>query len=197
MKETSKHRLHPLIKTRRSPVSFSDKMISDEFMGLLFEAARWAPSSNNQQPWRYIYASKEEPEHYQKFFDLLAEGNKLWAQSAPVLMLSIGERISSYKDRPNRFAFYDLGMSVGNLLLQAEYMGISVHQMGGYDVNKAREEFGIPDRFEPAAMFALGYKGEIDHLPESLKKRELSIRKRNDTGFFAYRNKWKEIKNAD
>jgi nitroreductase len=192
-----KNRLHRLIKKRRSPVSFSSQNIKEEDMALLFEAARWAPSSNNQQPWRFIYATKEDKESYDKFFNLLNDGNKIWAKSAPVLMLGIGERISTYKNRPNRFAFYDLGMAVGNMLFQATSMGIYVHQMGGYDVERAREVFSISEKYEPAAILAIGYKGEIDHLPMELKRRELSKRKRNETDSFVFKNEWKDIKNED
>jgi nitroreductase len=194
---SSKNRLHRLIKKRRSPVSFSSQNIKKEEMALLFEAARWAPSSNNQQPWRFIYAGKQDEEAYGKLFDLLADGNKEWAKSAPVLILGVAEKISSYKNRPNRFAFYDLGMAVGNLLFQATSMGIYVHQMGGYDVEKAIKVFSIPEKYEPAAMMAIGYKGEVDSLPMELKRRELAKRKRNEASLFAFRNEWKETKNED
>jgi nitroreductase len=114
----------PEILKRKSIMSFSDKPVEPEKLKLLFEAARWAPSSSNVQPWRFIYASKEDSENYNKIFDLLFEGNKVWAGSAPVLAISIAEVVMEYKERPNRFAFHDLGMAVGNLLIQATSMGI-------------------------------------------------------------------------
>lgn len=189
--KTKQYTLQPLLAKRRSIVSFSPEIPYDEDLMLLFEAARWAPSSRNQQPWRFIYATKKNMEEYNIFFNLLEETNQLWAQSAPVLVLSIAETISDYKNRPNRFAFHDLGMAVGNLLTQATYMGLYVHQMGGYDVEGARAAFNIPERFEPAAMMAIGYRGEIDHLPMELKRRELQKRSRKELGEILYRGSWK------
>lgn len=181
--------LHPLIKKRKSVVSFTNEIPTDATINLLFEAARWAPSSRNQQPWRFIYTTKDDPE-YKDFFDLLFEGNKEWAHSAPMFALSVAETISDYKNRANRFAFHDMGMAVANLLLQATHMGLYVHQMGGYDVEGARKTFNIPERFEPGAMIAIGYHGEIDHLPMELKRRELQKRVRKDIGDFVYRGGW-------
>lgn len=182
--------LYPLIKKRKSIVSFSEELLSDDAIKLLFEAARWAPSSRNQQPWRFIYSQKNSKEEYSRLYKLLEPGNQVWAHSAPLLVLSISELISDYKNRPNRFAFHDLGMAVGNLLLQATSMGIYVHQMGGYNVEKAREELNIPERFEPAAMMAIGYPGEIDNLPVELKRRELAKRTRKEEEEFVFKGKW-------
>lgn len=182
--------LHPLIRKRKSVVSFSPEIPDDKTIKMLFEAARWAPSSRNQQPWRFIYATRDDKVHYQRLFELLNEGNKEWAHSAPVLALSVAESFHDYKNRPNRFAFHDLGMAVGNLLIQATHMGLYAHQMGGYDVEGARQVFGIPERFEPGAMIALGYHGEIDHLPMELKRRELKKRTRKDIEEFAFKGSW-------
>jgi len=182
--------VHKLIKKRKSVVSFTAEVPSQEELELLFDAARWAPSSRNQQPWRFIYTTQNDPAEYKRFFDLLEPGNQAWAKTAPVLILSIAEVISEYKDRPNRFAFHDLGMAVGNLLTQATHMGLYVHQMGGYDVEGARNAFNIPERFEPGAMIALGYHGEIDHLPMELKRRELQKRIRKDFYAFVFKGIW-------
>ncbi len=190
--QIKRHTIHPLLAKRRSIVSFSPEIPSPDELMLLFEAARWAPSSRNQQPWRFIYATNENMEEYNRFYNLLDEGNKEWAHTAPVLVLSIAEAISDYKNRPNRFAFHDLGMAVGNLLTQATYMGLYVHQMGGYDVEGARIAFSIPERFEPAAMMAIGYRGEIDHLPMELKRRELKKRTRKELGDFVFRGRWND-----
>lgn len=190
--KTKTHTVHPLITKRRSIVSFKEDIPSQEDLNILFNAAKWAPSSRNQQPWRFIYSTRESLNDFQRFFDLLHEGNQEWAKSAPVLALSVAEIISDYKNRPNRFAFHDLGMAVGNLLLQATSMGLYVHQMGGYDVEGAREVFNIPERFEPGAMIAIGYHGEIDHLPMELKRRELQKRTRMEIEEFVFRGMWKE-----
>lgn len=189
MKKRSKT-LHPLIRKRKSVVSFTPEIPDDRTIKMLFEAARWAPSSSNQQPWRFIYATHEDKSQYQRFYNLLNEGNKRWANTAPILALSVAEVISDYKNRPNRFAFHDLGMAVGNLLIQATNMGLYVHQMGGYDVEGARKEFNIPERFEPGAMIAMGYHGEIDHLPMELKRKELKKRTRKEVEEFVFRGDW-------
>jgi nitroreductase len=185
--------ISPGLLERKSILSFSDKPVEFEKIKLLFEAARWAPSSLNLQPWRFIYATKEDTENYSKLFDLLFDGNKIWAYTAPLLVLSCTEKTMEYKSKPNRFAFYDLGMAVGNLLVQATYMGLFVHQMGGFDFEKARLVLDIPERFEPAAMIAIGYKGEIEKMSPDLQQRELRKRERRDFDEFVYKGSW-EVK---
>lgn len=186
----AKSSILPGIIERRSILSFSNKSVEPEKLSLLFEAARWAPSSMNLQPWRFIYARKEDTDNYNKIFDLLFDGNKIWAGSAPVLAISITEVVMEYKDRPNRFAFHDLGMAIGNLLNQATFLGLFVHQMGGYDVEKARNNLEIPSRFEPAAVIAIGDKGDTEKLPPELKKRELATRVRKEPREFVFEGGW-------
>ena len=156
-------KIHELITQRWSPRAFSPKPVEFEKLHLLFDAAKWAPSSRNAQPWRFIYASKDMSE-YELLFDLLEEGNKKWAASAPLLVLTLAQTISTYKNRRNRLAYFEAGMAVSNLLLQATYMGLFVHQMGGYDVEKAKEVLVIPTRYEPMAMMAIGYKEGTEKL---------------------------------
>jgi len=181
---------HELIARRWSPVAFDSRPIEAAKIQLLFEAARWAPSSMNAQPWRFIYATREMQE-YSMLFDLLDEGNKVWAGTAPLLMLGLSQVISTYKNRPNRFAFYDTGMAVGNLLLQATHMDLFVHQMGGYDVERAKEVLVIPTRYEPAAMMAIGYKGDPSQLPPKEAEREQKDRTRMEIDQFLVPGKCK------
>ena len=122
--------IHKLIKNRRSPVHFSDRPVEEEKLELLFEAARWAPSSHNQQPWRFILAKKDDKDYFNRLFDCLSPGNQLWAATVPVLILSIAETTSSYNKKMNKYAFHDVGLAVSNLILQATSMGLYVHQMG-------------------------------------------------------------------
>ena len=180
---------HKLIYNRWSPVAFDPKPVEHEKILALFEAARWAPSSRNAQPWRFIYGTSGLPA-YDVLFDLLNEGNKIWARTAPLLVLGLSEVISAYKDRPNRFAFYDTGMAVTNLLIQATNMDLFVHQMGGYDMEKARQVLGFPSRFEPASMMAIGYKGDPAQLPEDVVSRELQKRERKDLKEILIAGKW-------
>lgn len=182
-------KVNPLIINRWSPVAFDSQEPGEEILKSLFDAAMWAPSSRNAQPWRFIYVTKSDPD-YQAVFALLDEGNKVWAHTAPVLALSIAETISSYKNRPNYFAFYDTGMAVGNLLLQATHLGLFIHQMGGYNMEKAREVLNIPDRFKPVAMIAIGYKGDPAQLDESEASREKAERKRNRTEDHVFKGSW-------
>ncbi|MBN1132618.1 MAG: nitroreductase family protein [Bacteroidales bacterium] len=170
--------LHSLITERWSPVAFDDREVEHEKLQSLFQAAMWAPSSRNSQPWRFIYATKSDP-NYHEVFHLLNEGNRIWAYTAPVLAVSVAETISTYKGRHNYYAFYDTGMAVGNLLLQATFLGLFVHQMGGYDMVSARKAFQIPERFEPIAMMAIGYKGSPGRLDKEISDRENQPRSRN------------------
>ena len=180
---------HHLITDRWSPVAFDEREVEIEKIESLFKAAMWAPSSRNMQPWRFIYVSKSHAD-YQSAFDLLVEGNKTWAITAPVLAISIAETISGYKNRSNYYAIYDTGMAVCNMLLQATHLGLFVHQMGGYDMERARVVFKIPDRFEPIAMMAIGYKGDPAVLPESEASREKGKRIRNDMSEHLFEGSW-------
>ena len=190
MINTTKHTINPLISRRRSIVSFSSEPVSEEYLQLLFNAARWAPSSSNLQPWHFIYATRENEADYLRLFNLLHESNKEWAITAPVLMLSVTEVFSQVKKRENRYAFHDLGLAVGNLLVQATSLGLYVHQMGGYDVEGARNSLDIPEGYEPGAMIAIGFPGEIDHLPMRLKRKELAKRTRKPVTEFVFKGNW-------
>jgi len=181
--------VHEFITSRRSPLAFSEKQIEPEKINVLFEAARWAASSFNEQPWRFVYAVREESNEFNLLLDCLVEGNRIWARNAPLLVLSIARMNFTYNDRPNKHAFHDVGLAVGNLLTQATSMGLMVHQMGGYSPEKAKRNFSIPDGYEPVAMIAIGYPGNIDDLPEDLKKRELQPRKRKLLDEIIFRGK--------
>ena len=176
-------KLHELLTRRWSPVAFDPRPVEYEKMHQLFEAAKWAPSGRNAQPWRFIFATKDTSE-YEVLFDLLDEGNKVWAKTAPLLVLSLAQVISTYKNRPNRLAFYETGMAVANLLLQATHMDLYVHQMAGYDEERAKEVLVIPTRYEPAAMMAIGYKGDPSQLPAEVAAREQKERTRMEISKF-------------
>jgi len=170
-------------------VAFDPRPVENEKILLLFEAAKWAPSSGNKQPWRFIFATIDTPD-YDMLFGLLKDGNKVWAKTAPLLVLSIAQTISTKKNHPNRYAFYDTGMAVGNMLVQATYMGLYVHQMGGYDKERARNVLNIPWRYEPAAMMAIGYKGDPATLPKKVAAREKKERTRKELGSFLFAGKF-------
>jgi len=170
--------IHQVIRERYSTVIFSSKHIEEEKLTMLLEAARWAPSAYNEQPWRFIVGIKGLNDNYQKIYDCLVDANQHWAKYAPVLMLSVAHKISSVTAKSNRFAQYDTGMAVGNLLAQATSLGLYVHQMGGYNTNKAKELFELNDDYELMATMAVGYKGDVDLFPNDLKERDSKKRYR-------------------
>ena len=183
-------KLHNLITDRWSPVAFDDRSVDYDQIHLLFEAAKWAPSSRNSQPWRFIFATRDMSD-YKVFIDLLSEPNQKWAITAPLLVMPLAQVISTYKNRPNRLAFYETGMAVGNLLAQATAMGLMVHQMSGYDLERAKETLVIPTRYEPMAIMAIGYKGEPAKLTSDVAAWEKRERTRMEISKFLVQGRCK------
>jgi nitroreductase len=173
------------LKNRWSPRAFSNKAIEKEKIDSLFEAARWAPSSMNEQPWIYYYATRDNSELYNKFIDCLVPGNQVWAKESGLIILSVARKRFSYKDRPNRHHLHDTGAANVLLAVQASEIGLQAHQMGGFDFDKTMETFKLDsEEFEPASFITVGYPGNADSLPEDLKKREVSPRVRLDRSEF-------------
>jgi nitroreductase len=168
-----------VIERRRSLRAYSAKPVEPEKIKSLFEAARWAPSSMNEQPWTYIYATKEQPELWTKIFNTLSEGNKIWAVNAPVLIVSLARTRLLRNGMPNPSAKYDLGAANALLSLQATALGLNVHQMGGYDKESLARNLSVPlSDFEPVVIIAVGYPGEVNELPDNLRQRETAPRAR-------------------
>jgi len=182
--------LNKLIEQRWSPRAFSQKPIESKKLDLLFEAARWAPSSMNEQPWRFVYATKYEPETWTKIFDTLVEANQVWATKAPVLIAIVAKSNFDYKNKPNKHAWYDSGQAVSNFLIQATELGLVAHQMGGFSTEKAIENLEIPDGHNPIAIMALGYQGNTEELPDDLQVREKAHRKRKAIEEFVFKGVW-------
>ena len=183
-------KIHKLITDRWSPVAFDDRPVDYNQIQLLFEAAKWAPSARNSQPWRFIFATKDMPD-YKVLLDLLTEPNRVWASTAPLLVMPLAQVISTYKNRPNKLAFYETGMAVGNLMVQATAMGLMVHQMAGYDLDRAKEILVIPSRYEPMTIMAIGYKGDPAKLPAEVAAREKRERTRLEISKFLVQGKCK------
>ena len=135
----------------------------------MFEAARWAASSYNGQPWYFIVATKDDAANYKRILDCFVEFNQGWAKSAPVLALSVAKLKFDHNGEPNRHAFHDVGQAAATLALQADALGLAVHQMAGILPDKAREIFEIPEGYEAVAGLAIGYPGDPNHLPDHLK----------------------------
>lgn len=163
--------INPLILNRWSPRSMTGEDIDNEEIMSLFEAARWAPSSYNNQPWRFIYA-KRNTEHWERLFNLLAEGNRIWAKNAALLIVVISGKNFEYNGKPARTYQFDAGSAWENLALEASSRGIVAHGMQGFDYDKARIDLGIPADFEVMAMIAIGKKGPKESLPPELQEKE-------------------------
>lgn len=174
----SDYPLHQCILNRWSPRSFADTPLTEETALTLLEAARYAASMNNFQPWRFMYATKEQKDRYDNLFSCLKDGNKVWAKSAPMLMLTLIKVNFENTEKPHPLALHDLGLAMGNLTTQASSMGLYVHNMAGFDPAKAIEIFKIPTEFRPVTMVAIGSLGDPDLLPEPLKTRELAAQER-------------------
>jgi nitroreductase len=172
------YNLHTLLKARWSPRAFAPKAVETEKIRRMLEAARWSPSSSNEQPWRFIVGTNND-ETYKKIFDTLVEFNQLWAKTAPLLMLAIGNT-RSLKDpsKPNNIYKYDVGQAVAHLTFQATADGLYVHQMGGFDTKKAAEVFDVPAGFEVLTAIAVGYIGDPEVLHPNLKSMEYNERER-------------------
>jgi nitroreductase len=181
--------IHDLLKRRWSPRAFAERAVEPEKLRSLFEAARWAPSSNNEQPWRFLVATKENKADWDRLFTCLVEGNQKWAHQAPVLMLSVAT-LTFDDESANRHAFHDTGMAVENLIIQATAMGLFVHQMAGFRIDQVREECKIPDGYDPVAMIAIGYPGDPATLPDYLREREVKPRERNSVSEFVFSGTW-------
>lgn len=172
--------LHELIEKRYSPRAFSGEPVEEEKIISLLEAARWSPSSMNEQPWRFIVGVKGEGETFSKMYETIFELNQVWAQNAPVLILAVAKEFNDRNKQNNRYAEYDLGQAIAHLTLQATSLNLYLHQMGGFNPDKARKLFNIPDGYTPMSVIAVGYLGNIDTLPEQLKVREKSKRNRKE-----------------
>jgi nitroreductase len=186
------HLINELAKRRWSPRAFDEsKQVEREKILSLLEAARWAPSCFNEQPWRYLVFDGSDAEALKRARGCLI-GFNVWATKAPVLLLSIARESFINNSRPNRHAQHDLGLASGSLVLEAVNQGLIAHQMGGFDAEKARREFGIPAGHTPMAMIAIGYPrvNGLDDLPRDLKAAELQPRTRKPIGQVAFYGKW-------
>jgi nitroreductase len=182
--------VHELIATRYSGRVFSPKSVDASTIGSLLEAARWAASCSNEQPWSFIVTGQDQRSDYERLLGCLVEFNVEWAQHAPVLMLSIARLNFASTGKPNRHALHDVGQATANLQLQATALGLFAHPMAGFNPQQARDEFQIPDSHEPVVVIAVGYRGDPDNLSEKLRQKELAPRQRKPQHDFVFRTKW-------
>jgi nitroreductase len=184
------HPIHELLAERWSPYAFQDRLVSEADLCSLFEAARWAASSYNEQPWSYIVSTKENPELFQELLSCLVDANQVWAKDAPVIALGIVSHKFTRNQEDNRAATHDLGLATSNLVVEATAREICVHQMIGILPDKARELFEIPEGYEAWTAMAIGYQGDPMTLPDALKERDLMPRQRKPLEQFVFSGKW-------
>ena len=190
MKAVTDYPVHELVASRWSPYSFANRSVSDEDLRSIFEAARWASSSYNEQPWSFLVAKKEEADEFGRLLSCLVEANQKWAKSASVLALGISRLNSARNNEPNRAAIHDLGLAAANLVLEATARGLAVHQMIGIFPNKVRELYSVPEGYEPMTAIAMGYAGNPINLPEELRARDAARRPRKPLKEFVFGGKW-------
>lgn len=189
-KAITEYPINELLTERWSPYAFDSRPVSASDLCSLFEAARWAPSSYNEQPWQYVVATQRDPEQFERLLSCLNEANQVWAKVAPVLALGVVKMNFTLNAQANKAAVHDLGLASASLSLEATARGLYVHQMIGILPDKAREIYGIPQGFEAWTGLAIGYLGEINTLSDTLKQRDLSPRQRKPLQEFVFSDKW-------
>lgn len=182
--------IQEILAQRWSPYAFQDRPVPDTDLRSLFEAARWAASSFNEQPWTYLVATQANPAQFHQLLSCLVEFNQTWAKAAPVLALGVVSLRFAHNGQVNRAAVHDLGLAAGNLLVEATSRGLWVHQMLGILPDKARQIFEIPDGYEAWTGLAIGYWGDSATLPDALQKRDLMPRQRKPLHQFVFSGKW-------
>lgn len=189
-KADNQYPIHEHLAHRWSPRAFADKPVTAETLGSLFEAARWAASCFNEQPWRFMVARREQHDEYEKLLSCLVEGNQGWAIQAPVLGLGIARKTFTLNGKPNHFAHHDLGLATAGLMAQATAEGLYVHAMGGILPQRAAELYRVPDDFDVLTGFAIGYLGDPDSLDESMRASELEPRTRKPLTETVFSSTW-------
>jgi len=182
--------IHELLRTRWSPRAFADRPVEAEKLRSVLEAARWAPSSSNLQPWSFLIARKDQDaSSFERMVNCLTEGNLSWAPQAPILGIAIANLFRKPEVR-NRHAWHDVGMALHSLAIQATALDLSLHMMGGFFADKARELFAIPAEYEAVTMFALGYLGDPEALADRHREGELTARTRRPLTDFVFSDQW-------
>ena len=184
--------IHELIANRWSGRAYdASKPVTKDQLVSLLEAARWAPSCFGDQPWRYVVCNKSENlQAWQAAYDCLVPGNQSWAVNAPVLLLICADTLFSHNDKPNKWAPYDTGAATENLCLQATALGLMAHQMGGFDADKARTTFKVPERYQILAMVTVGYQADVESLTGETKEREIVARSRKPLNELFFNGQW-------
>ncbi len=184
------HTIYEMLASRWSPYAFADRPVADDDLRSLFEAARWAASSYNEQPWRYIVATKVDPDEFQRLLSCLVEGNQPWAKAAPVLAIGCTSLNFALNGKPNAAALHDLGLASASLVFEATARGLFVHQMIGILPDRVRAVYRVPEGVQPLTGLAIGYHGDADSLPDAYRQRDLASRTRKPLGEFVFGGQW-------
>lgn len=184
--------INPLLARRWSPRAFAEREVSVETLQSLFEAARWAPSCYNDQPWYFIVGRRGRGTGYQRILDTLVEFNQQWASTAPVLLIGAARDHFTHNGKTNRHAAYDLGLAMGQLLVEATARELYVHQMAGFDHDAADRELAIADGHGAVFAAALGYLGDADRLPTDMEEKDPAERERKTVKEFVFDGVWGE-----
>lgn len=178
--------LHDPIAKRWSPRAFSGAAVAPQDLTALLEAARWAPSCFGAEPWRFVIGVQGQGPGHDRIVQALVEGNRIWAANAPVLMITVARETFEFNDKPNAWHAHDVGLAMGQLAIEATARGLVVHQMGGFDADKARELLAIPDGYRPIAACAIGHLGDPGSLPDELAQKESAPRQRKPLSEIAF-----------
>lgn len=184
-KANTRFPIHTLLKKRWSPRAFNGEPVETDKLQRIFEAARWSPSASNEQPWAFIVGINGD-DTYEKIFSTLVEFNQLWVKTAPVLALSLGRSISLKNGMPAEWFKYDVGQSMAHLTFQATHEGLFVHQMAGFDREKAHQLLEVPEKYEVITAFTIGYPGDYKVLHPNLQAMEIARRERLHSDDFVF-----------
>ncbi len=182
--------IHDLLSRRWSPRAFAERPVEPDKVQRLLEAARWASSCFNEQPWVFIIATADQLAEHSKLLCCFVEGNQIWAKRAPLLMITIAKLHFDHNGQSNRHAFHDVGLAVGNLVVQATAMDLVVHQMAGILPEIIRESYSLPAGYDPVTGLAIGYQGDLQALPNELREREQASRSRKALPDFVFSETW-------
>lgn len=182
--------IHPLLRYRYSPRVFGERELGDHELRSLLEAARWAASSFNEQPWRFLIARRRDEEEFAKMLTTLAPANQEWAQHADVLMVAVAREEFSRNDRPNRHHRHDVGAAIAQLTAQATSLGIAVHPMAGFSADAVRDRYDVPEGFAPTTAIALGQAVDPEDLELDARDREMEPRRRKPLEELVFEGEW-------
>ena len=190
---TPDHQILDLIATRYSPYVFEPKSVEREKLLSCLEAARWAASSYNEQPWSFLIAERDDEQAFAQMLDCLLEANQVWAKEAGALLITVAAETFSRNNKPNRVCDHDIGLALGNLTVQATSLGLHVHQMAGINLSKTKQVYGIPDAHHPLTAVAIGYAGQPSGAPnDPLAERDSTPRERKPLNEIVFQGQWQQ-----